>query len=147
MLKSAFLLAKIGADTTENERNLLKIAKNWQHRPARRRPGRSLRRRSGAEAGKMEPRMIFFPFRVESSFGHYKRACLAAVTSTTAVISRLAKTAADPAENTETSVKHFRPGSTGGRRAAARGGRAPINTSGGLVLGCIEAKFCKKICV
>ena len=30
MLHNAYLLAKIGADTAENERHLPKFAKNWQ---------------------------------------------------------------------------------------------------------------------
>ena len=38
MLQNAYLLAKIGADTAENEQHFAEFAKNWQRRPATRLP-------------------------------------------------------------------------------------------------------------
>ena len=106
MLRNAYLLAKIGADTAESERNVPKMRLKAQRTRGRR---QRVRRRRGGPRG-------------------HGRA----------------------------------PGGHGGGLGERGGDRAPwtwavlcvrwqnwqiLQFFGGLVLGCIKTKFCKKICV
>ena len=123
MLKDAYLLANIGADTAENERNSAKnlpkigqkLAKNWQLPGSVRRPRR--------EARAPSPRR---PPRRRKDHGR-------------AVAGRRA-----PRRRQRDVCRQRVPQRAEPQQATHRLDRANLR---GLVLGCIEAKFCKKICV